>query len=651
MVQRTSPIDFPKSRGSPGTPRGDPGVASPKAFFAKLKYSPFLYDGTDDVEVGYLKDETSETRRSGVGAWSKRVHSKIVDIPFQEFADDGEKNKKFHRVKYFKKGNLFIWESQSFKKHGSYGSSPASNYSCSPPGSFGGSSSFSQHFQTHLSLGGAAADEHGSYHSPTTGGRGSPLGSTSWLGMHAAAGARSGGESSPPRLRAAEDLLPTEAWLLILQELRVRDLCVVCAVSKHLRDLVKGNFQLWHQLYKKTFGMPAEREWSSKVVKHVLCKSERLACKWLDAAEGHKPRGFKPVGFPDTQAMDLNESHCISGDRQNLRVWVHATDRRIKTLKGHSSNISCVGFSRSSQHDAIISSGDVTGHLKLWSMDELRNLRSLRAHADTVSDTLHFSSLCITCSLDGFIKVWDASQAHPLVLTLEGRSRIYNMSMHESCNRLYSVGNDIRGWDLETAQACVEIQEDDTMLGVDPEDYYGYHVDVWPGTGHRSKCLANNGSLLASAGKGIVNLYDLRSSRKCCSWRVAEEVLRSPAGGSVACTGLEIDEWKLLCGFKGAGSGVGLYDIRAASSGSMKAKTVMDLSPGEGRTILTFKVEGERVLAGMEGDLCHLWNFAAEEKAESDSDKEGDGKQSRQSKKKNKRCPKHRKKYPKRTTR
>ena len=117
------------------------------------------------------------------------------------------------------------------------------------------------------------------------------------------------------------------------QELRVRDLCVVCAVSKHLRDLVKGNFQLWHQLYKKIFGMPAEREWSSKVVKHVLCKSERLACKWLDAAEGHEPPSGKPVGFPDTQAMDLNESHCISGDRQNLRVWVRVQNQRLETQR------------------------------------------------------------------------------------------------------------------------------------------------------------------------------------------------------------------------------------------------------------------------------------------------------------------------------
>ncbi len=71
----------------------------------------------------------------------------------------------------------------------------------------------------------------------------------------------------------------------------------------------------------------------------------------------------------------------------------------------------------------------------------------------------------------------------------------------------YSVGTDIKGWDLETAQTCVEIREEGTMLGVDPEAYYGYPVDVWPGTGHRSKALANNGNLLASAGKGIVNLY------------------------------------------------------------------------------------------------------------------------------------------------
>ncbi len=92
------------------------------------------------------------------------------------------------------------------------------------------------------------------------------------------------------------------------------------------------------------------------------------------------------------------------------------------------------------------------------------------------------------------------------------------------------------------------------------------------------------------------------------------------------------------------------YDIRAASSGHMKAETLMDLSAGDGRTILTFRAEGERVLAGMEQEACHLWAFSAEEKHESDSDK--DTSPSARQKKKNKgRCPKQRKKYPKRTTR
>ena len=550
-------------------------------------------------------------------AWSKRVLTSVVDIPFADFAKD--ENRKFHRVKYFRMGGEILWEAQS-KRHGGGGgggggggsSSPGEfvSYSCSPPTS----TSLTRHLGK-LSVGREGQRE----------------------GQEQKMGDQSQGH------RNTEDLLPEEAWLLILQELRVKDLCIVCAVSKHLNSIVKGNIYLWKKLYFKTFGIEPESEWSSKVIKHVLCKSERYASKWLDV----EPRE-KFVGFPNTSVLDMNDSHVISADGQNLRVWVPRTDRRIKTLTpSHASNISCIGFSKlqSDSQDTIISSGDVTGHLRLWSMDELKNIRSLRAHADSISDTLHFSSLCITCSLDGFVKIWDTTQAHPLVLELNSHSRIYNMSMHGSCNRLYTVGTDIKGWDLETAQTCLQIQEEDSMI-VNPDEFYGYPVDVWPGTGNCSKALASNGNLLASAGRGIVNVYDIRTNERCCSWRVNEKYYHSDVNS--ACTGLEMDDWKLVCGFKGAGNGICVYDIRAASSCNMKTETVMDLSP-KGKTILAFRVEGEQLLAGLEGEQCYLWNFSAEVESTESDDKE-DEKQSKQ-KKKTKRCPKIRKKYPKRTTR
>ena len=337
-----------------------------------------------------------------------------------------------------------------------------------------------------------------------------------------------------------------------------------------------------------------------------------------------------------------------------MRVWTHKTDRRIKTLQGHTAAISCIAFD-----NEYISSGDITGHLKLWSMDELKNIRSLRAHADTISDTLHhLHTLCITCSLDGLIKVWDATLAQPLVLTLEGNSRLYNMCMLGSKNRLYSAGTNIKGWDLETAQTCVEIPEEGLGMLVDPDEYYGYPVDVWPGTGNCSKAIATNGNLLVSAGRGIINLYDVRTNQKCCSILAGNKGSTSSFlhhsavnANTNACTGLEIDDWKLVCGFKGVDSGIGVYDIRAAASSKMRMETVMDLSPGKGNKILAFRVVDSYTVAGLEGDMqCCLWDMELRQsEVEELSDEEG--RQTRQKKKQNKKCPKIRRKYPKRTTR
>ena len=335
-------------------------------------------------------------------------------------------------------------------------------------------------------------------------------------------------------------------------------------------------------------------------------------------------------------------------------MWTHKTDRRIKTLQGHTAAISCIAFD-----NEYISSGDITGHLKLWSMDELKNIRSLRAHADTISDTLHhLHTLCITCSLDGLIKVWDATLAQPLVLTLEGNSRLYNMCMLGSKNRLYSAGTNIKGWDLETAQTCVEIPEEGLGMLVDPDEYYGYPVDVWPGTGNCSKAIATNGNLLVSAGRGIINLYDVRTNQKCCSILAGNKGSTSSFlhhsavnANTNACTGLEIDDWKLVCGFKGVDSGIGVYDIRAAASSKMRMETVMDLSPGKGNKILAFRVVDSYTVAGLEGDMqCCLWDMELRQsEVEELSDEEG--RQTRQKKKQNKKCPKIRRKYPKRTTR
>ena len=334
MRQTSSPIDLPRGRG--GSARGGSSASSSPASssqynnswgnsgspgsyssasplskseaksaakcFAKIKYSD-LYN-TSEVLVGFVRDETRDKRRSGADAWSKRVHSVVVDIPFDDFSKEfsnKEDKAPFHRVRYIKHGEEVLWEANwlSSRRHLLQGgvSPGGSSYSCSPPSQLTrqikglsvsaghhNSSSLAAHYHNYNSNNSNSNNHHGE---EETDGR--------------------NGTAFNGKLYYAEDLLPEESWLLILQSLGCKELCLASAVSKHLNRVVAESSSLWSKLYQRTFGLEPERNWSVKVMKQVLCKSERRAAKWLNNTEPAK----RFVGFHNTSVLDMDDSHVI----------------------------------------------------------------------------------------------------------------------------------------------------------------------------------------------------------------------------------------------------------------------------------------------------------------------------------------------------
>ena len=328
MRQTSSPIDLPRGGrgggGSSSSPSaslqhswsnnspnlGSYSSASPISkseaksaakCFAKIKYS-FLYD-TSEILVGFVRDETRDKRRSGAEAWSKRVHSVVVDISFDDFCEEfsnKEDKAPFHRVRYFKNGEEVLWEASSSRRHFLQGgiSPSGSSYSCSPP--FASSQLTRQIKGLSVSAGHNSNGLSGDNTTTTT--------TTSSSSTYKANGKDDDHVNAKSvRLYEAEDLIPEESWMLILQELGCKELCLACAVSKHLNKIILGSTSLWSKLYQRTFGLEPERNWSVKVMKQVLCKSERRAAKWLSNPEPAK----RFVGFHNTSVLDMDDSHVI----------------------------------------------------------------------------------------------------------------------------------------------------------------------------------------------------------------------------------------------------------------------------------------------------------------------------------------------------
>ena len=62
------------------------------------------------VKVGFLESIEQTVRQSGAEAWSLRLHDRLVDIPYAEFAARFPPEEvPFHRIAYFKEGTCIVW--------------------------------------------------------------------------------------------------------------------------------------------------------------------------------------------------------------------------------------------------------------------------------------------------------------------------------------------------------------------------------------------------------------------------------------------------------------------------------------------------------------------------------------------------------------
>ena len=62
------------------------------------------------MQVGFVESVEQQVRQSGAGAWSLRVHDRLVDIPYAEFSRRFPPAEiPFHRIAYFKDASSIVW--------------------------------------------------------------------------------------------------------------------------------------------------------------------------------------------------------------------------------------------------------------------------------------------------------------------------------------------------------------------------------------------------------------------------------------------------------------------------------------------------------------------------------------------------------------
>lgn len=98
--------------GSSPRPASTPASAARK-FFKRLQYDASL--DQCQFSAGLLETREQAERKSGAEAWSMRLHSSLLELPFTDFLARYGEDVPFHRIVWFKQNGVIVWEAENLK--------------------------------------------------------------------------------------------------------------------------------------------------------------------------------------------------------------------------------------------------------------------------------------------------------------------------------------------------------------------------------------------------------------------------------------------------------------------------------------------------------------------------------------------------------
>ncbi|KAG2429919.1 hypothetical protein HXX76_010699, partial [Chlamydomonas incerta] len=524
------------------------------------------------------------------------------------------------------------------------------------------------------------------------GGLGGAAGGGGGSAFAAAAGLAAAAEEAPPVPQ-----LPEECWMGMLQQLGVREVCMVGRTCKWLRALAADPV-VWRSQHEALWGRPPEAGLGPAVVRRMCRRSQLRAARWVEARVQ-----AASLGFPGTVCVQMDDSKVVSGDGGAVRLWSHATGRRIATLQGHPGRVTAVAFD-----DQLLVSGCTGSVVKLWSMDELKCKRTVRHEGPVTSCCLLPTGIPVSGAKDGLVRLWDVASGAAIV-GLEAGGPVAALQAHGPSGRLVAAAAwGVQLWDVSTATLL-------HTLGLgDDAPAAAAAGGAAPPAPHPYTCVSYVGELLAAGRQGEVVLLDPRVSapvgRIHCGGPAVPRgasgggadgaaagegggggLLPATAGsgrvslpgalsgvldgvgvlglggafasgmGAIAaaaaaagagsagvggggrgapCVGVQMDEWKLVCGFDDGRHQLHLYDIRALSGASTGGGAggagsgsgggaAPPAAAGYGGAfsfrrrpwsvplmtftaparISSFQFHDNALLAGLEGTECTMWRF------------------------------------------
>jgi len=140
-----------------------------------------------------------------------------------------------------------------------------------------------------------------------------------------------------------------------------------------------------------------------------------------------------------------------TGLDSTLKVWDAGTGQEIRTIKGHTAEVTSVAYSPDGKR---IVSGSFDKTLKVWDAGTGQEIRTMKGRTDAVTSVAYSpdGKRIASGSGDNTIKVWDAATGQE-IRTLKGHTLpVMSVAFSPDGRRLASGSSDVKLWDPRPAR-------------------------------------------------------------------------------------------------------------------------------------------------------------------------------------------------------
>lgn len=228
-----------------------------------------------------------------------------------------------------------------------------------------------------------------------------------------------------------------------------------------------------------------------KCIFKILCAFVFIASVVSLGFASEKPEIFVQLGHSDATGFGSISSAMFShagkylasaGSSGEIKLWEVETGKEIKTLQGHSRELTSLVFSND---DRYLLSGSMDRTINLWDVSTGREIRTFQGHLDIVKSVAFSPDGKTAASMDSKeIKLWDIKTGRE-IKSFKGNEHfgkdfiaIWSMIFSPDSKYLVSIniGGKIVAWEVSSGARVVQIDKFELFNAMSP-DFLGFSSD------------------------------------------------------------------------------------------------------------------------------------------------------------------------------